>query len=73
MKHENAHARGKGDIGGSIGEGSGYTEDNMSNSMPETGRGALKTGFTSQGSIAGDTKSNPSGMTPGHNNKHSRI
>lgn len=70
MKHENAKARGNGDVGGSIGMNNGWkTQENMSKSMPETGKGALSTGFTSMGSIASDTKSNPADMCPGENNK----
>lgn len=72
MKHERAHQRGKGDIGGALPTGTGHnTEDSMSKSMPETSRDALKTGYTGMGGI--DTKSDAVDKRPGTNNKHSRI
>lgn len=61
MKHENAKARSKGDIGGPdlpMNSSANHC-GGMEKSMPDTDKGALETGYSAGGSIAGATKSSP--------------
>ncbi len=68
---DNAQARGKGSVGKDLpmNSSSNHAED-MGKSMPDTGMGALETGYTEGGSIAGSTKSHPAMSGPGSNNKN---
>ena len=61
MKHENAHQRGKGDIGGGalpMNSSVNHAAD-MDKSMPDTSKSDLAKGYCGEGSITGATKSNP--------------
>jgi hypothetical protein len=59
MKHENAHQRGKGDIGGPDlpMNSSVNRESDMQKSMPGSNLSDLDKGYCGEGSIAGATKS----------------
>jgi hypothetical protein len=75
MKHENAKARGMGEISaGGIGMNESHKHaEYMDKSMPETPMGTLDTGFSKMGGISSETKSDPAEMCPGQNNVKSRI
>ena len=62
MKHEMAHQRGKGDVGGPslpMNKSAEMQESNIKNSMKGTDMGDLAKGYCSEGSIKGATKSDP--------------
>lgn len=61
MKHENAHQRSKGDIGGPalpMNSSANHAAD-MQKSMPGAAMGDLDKGYCGEGKITGATKSSP--------------